>query len=82
MREYNKENESQLENVVCNKCGRQLVVENGIVKEGCFSADKVFGYFSSRDGIRHRFDLCEACYDALIREFSIPVCETEEKELC
>lgn len=82
MRIYNEENTLQLESVVCNQCGRQLRVENGIVKEGCFGADKVFGYFSNRDGIRHQFDLCEECYDVLIQNFTIPVCETEEKELC
>ncbi len=82
MRKYKEENERQLEEVVCNKCGRYLRVENGILKEGCFGADAVFGYFSKKDGIRHRFDLCEACYDAFVGDFSLPVCETEEKELC
>lgn len=82
MRKYNEENERQLEEVVCNKCGRHLKVENGMLKEGCFGADVVFGYFSEKDGIRHKFDLCEKCYDALIGVFSLPVCETEEKELC
>ncbi len=82
MRKYKEEKERRLEEVVCNKCGRLLKVENGILKEGCFTADAFFGYFSKKDGVKHQFDLCEDCYDALIGEFSLPVCETEEEELC
>ncbi|MED9904175.1 MAG: hypothetical protein UFG06_08310 [Lachnospiraceae bacterium] len=82
MRKYKDENKMQLTEVICNKCGRKLTVENGIIKEGHFSADTVFGYFSEKDGTRQKFDLCEKCYDAIIKEFSIPVCEIEEKELC
>jgi len=82
MRKYKDENKMQLEEVICNKCGRLLKVENGIIKEGCFGADTVFGYFSEKDGTRQLFDLCENCYDALVQEFSVPICEIEEKELC
>mgnify|MGYP000974792994 CR=1 FL=1 len=82
MRKYNNDDKMQLEEVICNKCGRLLKVENGIIKEGCFSADTVFGYFSEKDGNRHLFDLCEKCYDHMIQEFSVPICEIEEKELC
>lgn len=82
MRTYQDESRIKLKEVVCNRCGKMLKVENGMIKEGCFSADTIFGYFSEKDGLRHRFDLCEACYDALLADFSIPVSETEEKELC
>lgn len=82
MRTYQDENEIQLKEVVCNRCGKKLKIENGMIKEGCFSADTVFGYFSEKDGIHHRFDLCEVCYDNILADFSIPVTETEEKELC
>lgn len=82
MRSYQDENEITLKEVVCNRCGKMLKIENGMIKEGCFSADTVFGYFSQKDGMRHRFDLCEACYDAILTDFAIPVSETEEKELC
>ena len=82
MRKYTDENKTKLEKIVCNKCGRQLKVENGIVKEGCFGADTVFGYFSEKDGVRQMFDLCEKCYDDMIKEFTVPIEETEEKELC
>ena len=55
---------------------------NGVVKEGIFSAEVSFGYFSKKDGIRHQFDLCEECYDRMTREFLIPVTIQEETELC
>ena len=43
--------------------------------------DQVIGYFSKKDGIRHRFDLCEDCYDKLVQGFVLPVEETAENEL-
>lgn len=79
MRKYQEK--EKLIQVVCNGCGRELKVENGYLKEGLFTADQVFGYFSKRDGVRHRFDLCEECYEKLLERFKIPVEEIEEKEL-
>ena len=40
--------------------------------EGVFSVDYTWGYFSDKDGERHSFDLCESCYDELLRTFRIP----------
>lgn len=82
MRKFENTNQIQPAKVFCNRCGRALKLEQGMIKEGCFHAETVFGYFSRRDGVRHSFDLCEDCYDALVAEFVIPVEETEEKELC
>lgn len=81
MREYLRKENGALKKVVCNQCGRELKVENGYLKEECFSADYRLGYFSKEDGCRHRFDLCEACYRELIRKFKIPVERSEEQEL-
>lgn len=66
--------------IICNRCKKILKMEKGYLKEGCFQVDYLFGYFSNKDGIRHRFDLCEDCYDAMISEFSIPVEEVKQKE--
>lgn len=73
MRYYEKVQEKKLEKVICNKCGKELTVENGIVKEGCFAGKQEFGYFSSMDASIHSFDLCEDCYLEWIRSFSLPV---------
>ena len=39
-----------------------------------------FGYFSRKDGLRHKFDLCEDCYDKWIHTFAVPE-EMPETEL-
>ena len=80
MRIYLDDNRQELAAVICNKCKRELNVENGILKEGCFCADVRFGYFSKRDGLKHSFDLCEECYNKMIKGFAIPVEEEEIKE--
>ncbi len=81
MRIYADKNSKELSAVICNKCKKNLKVEKGIVKEGCFCGDTLFGYFSNRDGSRHSFDLCEECYNEMIKEFAIPVQEEEVTEL-
>ena len=79
MRKY--KNGKKLLQVICNQCNKEMKVENGYLKEGCFQADYVFGYFSTKDGMRHCFDLCENYYEKMLEKFSIPVEEVREKEL-
>ncbi|MDE6674105.1 MAG: hypothetical protein K2K19_04720 [Acetatifactor sp.] len=67
--------------IFCTKCGKELKPQEDMIREGYFSADVIFGYFSNKDGLRHRWDLCESCYDALTASFQIPVEENEESEL-
>lgn len=81
MREYLDENKTVLAAVVCNKCKKKLLVENGILKEGCFDVNAAFGYFSKKDGQLHSFDMCEDCYDDMISQFQIPVEGEDAKEL-
>ena len=81
MRKYLDQNNLEPEKVWCNKCGKELLVEQGYLKEGCFSARHLFGYFSHKDGMRHSFDLCEECYDKMISEFDIPVDVRESNEM-
>ena len=73
--------EKELEQVVCNKCGKQMLVDRGIVKEGQFSIKYGWGYFSEKDGQVHQFDLCERCYDEYISSFLIPVEVEDRSEL-
>lgn len=77
LREYKNE---LLQKVICNHCGKELKVEQGILKEGCFRAKHHFDYFSDKDGMIHEFDLCEACYDKLVASFVLPVTLKEETE--
>ena len=62
-----KEENGKLTQVRCNGCGRELKLEKEIIREGYFAADVRFGYFSRKDGLRHKFDLCEDCYDKMDR---------------
>ena len=80
MRKYNGQKEAKLERAVCNCCGRELLVENGILKEGFCEIAVAWGYFSKKDGMQHSFDLCEECYDKIVKQFKISVEEAEEKE--
>ncbi len=82
MRKYTGKAQDKLIEVICNKCGKKIRVEEGIIKEGCYHGNPLFGYFSRKDGTRHTFDICEDCYDAFTRGFVIPVTEIEENELC
>lgn len=65
------EDTQKLERAVCNMCGKEMEVENGILMEGCFHADWMFGYFSKRDREKHAFDLCEDCYDKMVDGFDV-----------
>ena len=72
--------EPELKKVTCNQCGKELLVEDGIVKEGCLGLRYKFGYFSNKDGYIYQLDLCEACFDQWIKQFKIPVQIEETKE--
>jgi hypothetical protein len=81
MRKYETDSGSKLESAVCNKCGKSLTVERGMIKEGYFSVDTGFGYFSKKDGCRHKFDLCEECFDELVDSLSVPAEILQDTEL-
>ena len=81
MRRDQEQEQRMLVKIVCNGCGREMQLENGIVQEGVFPGDVRWGYFSRHDGERHRFDLCETCYERLAGSFCIPADVEEETEL-
>ena len=73
--------EDRLEELYCNKCGRKIQVNNNIIMDGVLSVDYKWGYFSCKDGKKHSFDLCEKCYDEMIKTFMYPIKETGYNEL-
>ena len=79
MRKYGKN--GQLETVICNMCGKKIIVKEGIVREGAAMFDCKWDYFSEKDGEVHHFDLCESCYDELISQFRIAASVEEQTEL-
>ena len=75
MRQYKERTTigKEVSKIVCNKCGKEIKIENGILKEDVLSIEKKWGYFSGKDNENHHFDLCEECYDKMIHSFKIPV---------
>lgn len=73
MRQYRIRETKEIEKIICNKCGKEIQVKNGVPKEDVFAATKRWGYFSNKDNEVHEFELCEACYDEWISSFVIPV---------
>jgi hypothetical protein len=79
MKVYDKQKDLKQE--ICNGCGKELLVEHGMLKDAVFEGKQTFGYFSNKDGQTHLFDLCEECYDKMTAGFRIPVTRKEETEL-
>ena len=79
MRKYKCNGE--VETVICNCCGKKLAVREGNVREGVLRVDHAWDYFSEKDGEVHHFDICEECYDQLVRTFKIPLDREEVLEL-
>ena len=73
MRQYKIQETKEVEKIICNKCGKEIPVTNGMSQEEFFSAQKRWGYFSEKDNEVHEFDLCEECYDKWIATFAIPI---------
>ena len=81
MRVYSEHKETELVQVVCNCCGKKLLVENGSLIEECVHIEHDFGFFGTKDGMSQKFDLCEECYRKIVEGFSISAEEWERNEL-
>lgn len=66
---------------VCNKCGKELQKQNQVYVEDYLEINKVWGYFSQRDGERHQLILCEECYNKWIDQLLIPISKLEVTEM-
>ena len=73
MRQYQKKEAREISKIICNKCGKEIVVKHGVPYQDTLSCEKRWGYFSAKDNEVHIFDICEACYDEWIETFQIPV---------
>ena len=73
MRQFELKETKEVSKIICNKCGKEIVFRNGMAQEDYLSVDKRWGYFSNKDDQDHSFDLCEECYDALVKTFLIPI---------
>lgn len=73
MRQYKIQKTKEIEKLICNRCGKEIAVKNGVAEREMLSVEKRWGYFSEKDNEVHRFDLCESCYDEMVHGFQIPV---------
>ena len=73
MKQYQTKEIQEISKIICNKCGKEIAVENGRYSADVLQAEKRWNYPSDKDNEVHRFDLCEECYDAFVQTFSIPV---------
>lgn len=67
--------------LICNCCGRTILVENNIPKEDFIEVTKEWGYFSQKDGTTNRFVLCERCIDELMKTFTVAAENYRTREL-
>ena len=73
MRQFELKEIKEINKIICNKCGKEIVFRDGMAQEDYLSVDKRWGYFSNKDNQEDAFDLCEECYDAFVKTFLIPV---------
>lgn len=67
--------------IYCNKCGRPICMEECVEKADYLKIEKKWGYFSNKDGMNQKINICEECYDEMIKGFRIPPEEEENTEL-
>lgn len=67
--------------IVCNGCGKEIEIVNGIAGQDYLSIKKEWGYFSGKDGKAQELVLCEDCWDELLSRLKVPVLTTEVTEL-
>lgn len=68
--------------IICNGCGQAIAQKSRSIPEADWlDVQKSWGYFSNKDGKRHSFRICEACYDKWINSFALPVEVSDETEL-
>ena len=65
--------DTKIEKIICNRCGKEILVKNGRLTEDVLQIEKRWNYPSDKDNEVHSFDLCEECYDQLIETFCIPI---------
>lgn len=69
--------------VYCNCCGKEIRFQENtqIALEDYAVIEKSWGYFSNKDGIRQKMNICESCFDAWTASFAAAPEEVEEQEL-
>lgn len=61
----------EIEKVFCNICGKEIEKDIYGYHRDYLHIEKDWGYNSNKDGENHSIDICEECYDNLIKSFKI-----------
>lgn len=69
--------------VYCNCCGKEIMIKENtqIALEDYAVIEKSWGYFSNKDGVRQKMNVCESCFDAWVQTFAIEPQKEQEQEL-
>ena len=72
----------QANGIYCNCCGRKICGAENRDHADFLLIQKEWGYFSKdKDGEIHNMDICEPCYDKLVKSFAIPPETNQTTEL-
>lgn len=64
--------ESHVDQIICNCCG-EPINKYQIFTNDYISFQKQWGYNSDYDNKKHKFDICQNCYQKIISNFKIPI---------
>lgn len=67
---------SERSRLVCNCCGKMLAQHEEYVK-----IEQRWGYFSKKDGILQKGNICEECFEHMAESFKVPLEEETMTEL-
>lgn len=56
-------------------------MEESVEKADYVKIEKNWGYFSNKDGTCAKINICEECYDEMVKGFQIPPTVEENTEL-
>ena len=65
----------------CNVCGRELSILPSGEQEETLTVEKSWGYFSNKDGISQKVNICEECYDHMVEDEKTIMRKKEENIL-
>lgn len=63
----------KLSGIKCNCCGKDITTDKFGYTSDYLSVEKRWGYGSTFDNEVHSFDICEDCYQKIIKGFKIPI---------
>ncbi|GFI62051.1 hypothetical protein IMSAG049_01224 [Clostridiales bacterium] len=57
--------------VICNACGKEIKKNKFNEFSDFYHIDKIWGYHSNKDGRCDNYDICEECYDKMLKAIGL-----------